>query len=61
MNTFQSLTIDSDEEDNLQDVYNSLYDDYYKLIKIHKKISKKVNDVEHEKESLVTKCLNHMP
>jgi hypothetical protein len=34
----------------------SLYDDYYKLIKMHKKISKKVNDVEHEKEySLVTK------
>jgi hypothetical protein len=35
--------------------YNKLYKEYIKLMKINKISRKKLNDVEHEKESLVIK------
>ena len=53
MNTPQSLTIDSDEEIDLQMAYNKLFNKFFKLTHHHQIFFKKLNDVEHGKESLV--------
>jgi hypothetical protein len=55
MNTPQSLTMDSDEEIDLQMAYNKLFKKFDKLTHHQQIFLKKLNDVEHEKESLVIK------
>jgi hypothetical protein len=60
MNTSQSSQDGSDDEYDLQTTYNKLYKECIKLIKINKISRKRLNDLEHEKESLVTKlCESH--
>jgi hypothetical protein len=55
MNTPQSLSMDSNEEIDLQMAYNMLFKKFVKFTHRHQISLKKLNDVEHEKESLVIK------
>jgi hypothetical protein len=55
MNTPQSLTMDSNEEIDLQMAYNMPFKKFVKLTHRHQISLKKLNDVEHEKDSLVIK------
>jgi hypothetical protein len=55
MNTSQSFEDDSNDEYDLQMAYAELYKECMKLMKFYKISLKKLKDVKHEKESLVTK------
>jgi hypothetical protein len=53
-NTFQSSEDESNDESDLQMTYDELCKESIKLLKFYKISLKKLKDVEHEKDSLVT-------
>jgi hypothetical protein len=55
MNTSQSSEDESNDEYDLQMAYDELYKEFMKLLNFYKISLKKLKDVKHEKESLVTK------